>query len=259
MIVTDVDDTWSADLVDMQAFAKYNKGIKYLLTIIDVFSKYAWVVPLKDKTGKSVTEAFAGVVGQRLGQSPRPQARHPNNLWVDEGTEFYNKTFKKFLEDNKINMYHTFNFGKAVVVERFNRTLKQIMWKYFTTNNTNTYLDKLPDMVNKYNNTKHSSTKMSPNEASDPKNKGKVYFNLYGGSPHEKENNKIGYIYEGSLGMIDRSFQTSNKQFYVNLFTYDQKGTFVEPENFIEAENAMLTNKHKEARMELEAKIKEKL
>ena len=172
MIVTDIDDTWSADLVDMQAFARYNKGIKYLLTVIDVFSKYAWVVPLKDKTGKSVTEAFVGLV---------EQGRHPNNLWVDEGTEFYNKTFKKFLEDNKINMYHTFNFGKAVVIERFNRTLKQIMWKYFTANNTNTYLNNLPDMVKKYNNTKHRSIKMSPTNASKSENKGNVYFNLYGG------------------------------------------------------------------------------
>ena len=78
-------------------------------------------------------------------------------------------------------MYHTFNFGKAVVIERFNRTLKQIMWKYFTANNTNAYLNNLPDMVKKYNNTKHRSIKMTPTNASKSENKGNVYFNLYGG------------------------------------------------------------------------------
>ena len=154
----------------MQVFARYNKGVKYLLTVIDVFSKFAWVVPLKDKTGKSVTEAFSKIIDTRL----------PKHLWVDEGTEFFNKTFKQFLDDNKINMYHTFNYGKAVVIERFNRTLKRIMWKYFTANNTNNYLNKLQDMVDKYNNTKHSSIKMTPKQASKNENVGKTYFNLYG-------------------------------------------------------------------------------
>ena len=99
----------------MQAFSMENKGIKYLLTVIDIFSKYAWAVPLKNKTGESVTEAFNNIVSE---------GRTPKNLWVDEGKEFYNKTFQSFLDKNTINMYHTFNEGKAVVIERFNRSLK---------------------------------------------------------------------------------------------------------------------------------------
>ena len=142
-----------------------------MLTIIDVFSKYAWDVPVKDKSGKSVTDVK--MVGRR----------HPNNLWVDQGTEFNNKTFRKFLEDNKISMYHTFNFGKAVVVERFNRTLKRIMRKYFTANNTKlilTLTNYQTWLTNITYNTQHSSIKLTPTEASKPENKGRVYFNLYG-------------------------------------------------------------------------------
>ena len=111
MIVFNKDEIWSADLVDMQAFSSFNKGFKYILTVIDVLSKYAWAVPIKDKSAASVTNAFEKIVSDRI----------PKKIWVDEGKEFYNATFKKkFL----INMHSTFNEGKAVVTERFNRTLK---------------------------------------------------------------------------------------------------------------------------------------
>ena len=128
--VKGVDLIWSADLVDMSAFSssKENHGVKYLLTIIDVFSKYAWIMPLKTKTGKDITKAFDYII--------KGGGRKPSRLWVDKGTEFYNKTFKKYLEENSIHMYSTHNEGKAVVVERFNKTMKTWMWKYFSANNT---------------------------------------------------------------------------------------------------------------------------
>lgn len=106
----------------MREFSKYNKGIMYLLTIIDVFSKYAWSIPLKHKTGTSIVEAFNSI------------KRQPKKLWVDQGKEFYNKNVDKWLVDNNIERYSTFNEGKAVVIERFNRTMKEKMWKYFTAN-----------------------------------------------------------------------------------------------------------------------------
>ena len=91
-----IDQIWSVDLVDMNAFSNDNLGVKYLLTIIDVFSKYAWIMPQKTKTGKAITEAFAFIVsGSR---------RKPTKLWVDEGTEFYNRRFKKYLGENGIEM-----------------------------------------------------------------------------------------------------------------------------------------------------------
>ena len=119
VIVNHIDEIWSADLVFMDKLSKWNKGFKYLLTVIDVFSKFAWVVPLKDKKGSSITTAFADII--------KKYKRKPEYLWVDKGSEFYNKTFKEWLLQNDIELYSTFNEGKAVVIERFNRTLKSRM------------------------------------------------------------------------------------------------------------------------------------
>ena len=116
MIVFNKDEIWSADLVDMQAFSSFNKGLKYILRVIDIFtcSKYAWAVPIKVKSAASVTKAFEKIISDRI----------PKTLWVDDGKEFYNASFKKLLHKHKIDMYSTYNEGKAVVIERFNRTLK---------------------------------------------------------------------------------------------------------------------------------------
>ena len=157
-----VDDIWSADLVDMQSFARYNKGIRFLLTVIDLFSRYTWIVPLKDKTGAEVRDAFQHIL--------RTSGRKPGKLWVDEGKEFYNSTLKKWLANHHIDMYSTHNEGKAVVVERFNRTMKSRMWRYFTLKSTNVYRTVLPKLVDDYNNTKHRSIGMSPVEASKKEN-----------------------------------------------------------------------------------------
>ena len=110
------DNMWGVDLADMQSLSKKNKGIKYLLCAIDLFSKYAFVVPLKDKKGASITNAFNKIIKQ--------SNRKPNKIWVDQGGEFYNHVFKKWLSDNDIIMYSTFNEGKSLVAERFIRTLK---------------------------------------------------------------------------------------------------------------------------------------
>ena len=99
----------------MQSLSKYNKEIKYLLCAIDLFSKYAWVVPLKDKRGITIVNAFQKIISK---------GRKPNKIWVDQGGEFYNKLFKRFLKINSIEMYSTYNEGKSVVAERFIRTLK---------------------------------------------------------------------------------------------------------------------------------------
>ena len=110
------DNIWRVDLADMQSLSKYNKGIKYLLCAIDLFSKYAWVVPLKDKRGISIVNAFQKIISK---------GRKPNKIWVDQSGEFYNKLFKRFLKINNIEMYSKYNYGKSVVAERFIRTLKK--------------------------------------------------------------------------------------------------------------------------------------
>ena len=148
------DNIWVADLADMQLLSKYNKRIRFLLCVIDIFSKYAWVVPLKDKKCVSITTAFQSILKQ--------SNRKPNKIWVDKGSEFYNASFKKWLQDNDIVMYSTNTEGKSVVAERFIRTLKSKIYKHMTSISKNVYIDKLNDIVDKYNNTCHSTIKMKP-------------------------------------------------------------------------------------------------
>ena len=149
------DNIWSIDSADMQSLRKYNKGIKYLLCAIDLFSKYAWVVPLKDKRGISIVNAFQKIISK---------GRKPNIIWVDQGGEFYNNLFKRFLKINNIEMYSTYNEGKSVVAERFIRTLKNKIFKHMTAISKNVYFDVLDDIVNKYNNTVHKTIKMKPTD-----------------------------------------------------------------------------------------------
>ena len=138
----------------MQSLSKKNKGIKYLLCAIYLCSKYAFVISLKDKKGISITNAFHKIIKQ--------SKRKPNKIWVDQGSEFYNNNFKKWLSDNNIIMYSTYNEGKSVVAERFIRTLKNKLYKHMTATGKNVYYDVLDDIINKYNNTKHSTIKMKP-------------------------------------------------------------------------------------------------
>ena len=138
------DNIWGVDLADTKSLSKKNKGIKYLLCAIDLFSKYAFAVPLKDKKGISITNAFNKTIKQ--------SNRKPNKIWVDQGSEFYNRVFKKWLSDNDIIIYSTFNEGKSVVAERFIRTLKNKLYKHMTATGKNVYYDLLDDIVNEHNN-----------------------------------------------------------------------------------------------------------
>nr|ACE75265.1 integrase core domain-containing protein [Glyptapanteles flavicoxis] len=148
-----LDETWQADLVEMIPYATVNKGYKYLLTIIDIFSKYAWAIPIKSKSGADVTSAMKSVL---------QQGRIPKNLHVDQGKEFYNKEFKDLMKQHNINIYSTFSNLKASICERFNRTLKTKMWREFTARGSYKWTDILDDLVNTYNNTKHRTIKMNP-------------------------------------------------------------------------------------------------
>ena len=164
-----VDDIWTADLVDMSSFSRSNKGYKYLLTVIDVFSKYGWIVPLKTKTDKDVAQAFRKLF---LGGPP-------SRLWTDKGTEFYNQQLTAVLVANNVTLYSTENEEKSSIVERWNRTMKNIIWKYFTANNTQEYIDVLPSMVEKYNNTYHRSIMLTPSDTGDPSNYQHVHNAFY--------------------------------------------------------------------------------
>ena len=143
------DNIWGIDLADMQLLSKYNKGISYLLCAIDLFSKYAFVVRLKDKKGASIVNAFQSILNK--------SKRKPNKIWTDQGSEFYNTHFKKWLKDIDIIMYSTHNEGKSVIAERFIRTLKNKIYMHMTAVLKNVYYDVSDDIVDKYNNTYHSN------------------------------------------------------------------------------------------------------
>ena len=128
----------------MSLISKFNKGIKYLLCVIDLFSRYASVIGIKDKKGVSIVKAFQSVL--------RKSGRKPNKTWVDHGSEFYNSVFKTFLRDNDIEMYSTHNEGSSVA-ERFIKTLKNKIYKHMTTVGKNVYFNLLDDIVKTYNNT----------------------------------------------------------------------------------------------------------
>ena len=125
------DNVWGVDLADMQSLSKKNKGIKYLLCAIDLYSKYAFVILLKDKKGISIVNGFNKIIKQ--------SNRKPNKIWVDQEGEFYNNVFKKWLSDNDVIVYSTYNEGKSVVAERFMRTLKNKLYKHMTGTSKNVY------------------------------------------------------------------------------------------------------------------------
>ena len=130
-----------------------------MLNVIDIFSKYAWSIPLKDKTGKCVLDGFKQIVKESNGI--------PKNIWVDEGKEFYNKLMNEWLKENNIIRYSTHGEHKSVVVERFNRTLKELMWKRFTAENTRNWIEMIDKLVHSYNNNRiHSIIGMTPVDAS---------------------------------------------------------------------------------------------
>jgi len=145
-----IDEIWAGNLVDLQVYSDYNNGVNYLLTVINIFSKCGWMVPLKQKTGSAVAAAFQSIFNG---------GRTPKKLWVDKGKEFYNKDLKSLLESKSCSLYSTENKEKSCVVERWNRTMKEKMFKCFSANSTRKYLDVLDEMVTDYNKTSHSSIK----------------------------------------------------------------------------------------------------
>ena len=157
-------DIWGADLADMQLISKFNKGFRFLLCVIDIFSKYARVVPLKDIKGGSIVNAFQRIL--------KKSNRKPNKIWLDKGGEFYSNSFK-WLQDNDIVMYSTHNEGKSVVAERFIRTIKNKIYKHMTSISKYVYIDKLDDIVDEYNNLYHRTIKMKPIDVKD-----KTYVNI---------------------------------------------------------------------------------
>uniref|UniRef100_A0A8C6PF69 Integrase catalytic domain-containing protein n=1 Tax=Nothobranchius furzeri TaxID=105023 RepID=A0A8C6PF69_NOTFU len=205
---------FQADLCDMQALSKSNDGFNYLLTVIDVFSKKAYVRALKNKSGKDVTEAFASVL---------KDSGVPKKLQTDSGKEFFNKKFEALMKKHGIVHFATASSVKANVVERFNRTLKGRMWRYFTAKNTHRYIDVIQDLVKGYNHSNHSSIKTAPFEV-NTENQWQVFCNLFGTTtlkPAKKMKFNRGDVLRIAKlrGVFDKKYEQS---FTHELFTVDE-------------------------------------
>ena len=172
VVVGGIDHQWQADLADVSTISKHNEGYTFLLTCIDVFSKYAWAIPLKRKTGQSVAEAFETIFSR---------GRKPLALQTDQGKEFTNERVQSLLKSEGVRFFTTYNVEtKASIVERFNRTLKSRMWRYFTENLTLKYTDVLPQLVEAYNQTYHRTIDMAPAEVK-VENEEALWQRMYGG------------------------------------------------------------------------------
>lgn len=163
-------DLFQIDLVDLVIISSHNDGYRYLLTCIDIFTKQAWAIPVRTKSARDVTDAFEKILRDGC---------KPNMVQSDKGTEFLNSTFQSMLKRHDIKFYTSENEDiKAAIVERFNRTLKSKMYRYFTAKNTRRYVDVLPDLLHNYNYTHHRSIDMAPVEV-DNTNEDLVRARLY--------------------------------------------------------------------------------
>ena len=163
-----INRLWQLDLADLSALKSQNDGYTFILSTIDVFSKKGYMIKLKNKNQHTVAAAFEKIL----------MHSKCDKIQVDKGTEFYNETFKALLKKHGIEMYSTDSDVKASVVERFQRTIKEKMWRYFTANSTNKWIDVLDNLILAYNDSYHRSIKMKPNQVTK-ENETKVYENLY--------------------------------------------------------------------------------
>ena len=166
------DETLSADLIDEPSLRKYNNNYNFILTVIDMFTKYAWAIPLKKKSGLSITNGFKIVLDENpQGGSESPQGgsehRKPEKLWVDRDSEFYNKTLKSLPDEYETKLYSTYSDLNVVFIERFNRTLLRIINKPMFINGDGNWVNILNDALIIYNNNIHSTINMTPVDASN--------------------------------------------------------------------------------------------
>ena len=204
-VVGGIDYQWQADLADLQSLMKDNDQFRYLVCVIDVFSKFAWVVPIYNKTGSSLIQAFKTIL----------KDRKPKALQTDKGSEFKNKEFQKFLKAQHIHFFTTENpETKASIVERFQRTLKTRMWKYFTHAKTRRYIDVLDDLVHAYNHSVHRSIQVTPASVTK-KQEPKIAERLYGSKVKKPKLS----VNVGDLVRINKTKRTFDKGYLPNWTT----------------------------------------
>ena len=166
-----IDDTWSLDISDLKDYGpKNNRGYRYVLVTIDKFSKFGWTIPLKNKNAQTIKDSFENILIS--------SKRKPNLIETDHGKEFYNNFFQDFLNKNNIKLYSRNSSFGSVFAERFNRTIRDLLKKIVFERGDAKWIDILPTITKQYNNRIHSSTKLTPIQASLKKNEDYVYKNL---------------------------------------------------------------------------------
>ena len=168
IIVNHINEIHSTDLVDMSQYSKMNKGYKYIFTNIDVFSKIAYGYPLKSKKIQDIKSCFEKIF----------ENNKPKFIWSDKESSFLSKEMQQFFKDNNVKIYHTNSHLKAVVIERFNRSLRELMMKEFVKNNNTVWYNILPNLIKIYNNRYHSTIKMKPNQV-NKNNEKYIKENIY--------------------------------------------------------------------------------
>ena len=166
-----IDDIWSLDILGLKDYGpENNKNYRYVLVIIDNFSKFGWTTRLKNKNAQTIKDSFENILIS--------SKRKPNLIESDRGKEFYNNIFQDFLNKNNIKLYSRNSSNGAVFAERFNRTIRDLLKRPVFEKGDGSWIDVLPKITKQYNNTTHSSTKLSPKDASLKENEGYVYKNL---------------------------------------------------------------------------------
>ena len=182
-----IDDTWSLDILDLKDYGpENNRGYRYVLVIIDNFSKFGWTIVLKNKNAITIKNSSENILTS--------SKRRPNVIESDRGREFYNNIFQDFLNKNNIKLYSRNSLYGAVFAERFNRTIRDLLKKIVFEQGDAKWIDILSTITKQYNNKVHSSTKLTPIQASLKKNEGFVYQNLIDKRNKVKPKFQINYL-----------------------------------------------------------------
>jgi hypothetical protein len=200
--VNNIDDQWQCDLMDLQALARYNNGNRFVLTVIDILSRYGWARPLKSKHGTEVKKAF---------QSIFREGRIPKRIQSDQGTEFENRSVRSLFRQHDIELFSVKSAYKAALVERWNRTLKTRLWKYFTAKNTYKWLNVLQDIVYAYNHRKHRIIGCAPASVNET-NAMMIWSKLYG----NRRRGEAGDIKVGDIVRISKVKSVFEKGYLPN-------------------------------------------
>ena len=227
VIVMSIDEQWQADLCDMSLKSEMNDDYTFILTCIDCFSKYAWAIPLKSKHADEIIRALTDILEK--------SGRKPKRLQTDKGKEFLNRKVKSFLQKHNIQLFTSESEKKASIVERFNRTMKGRMYKYFTARNTYRYVNVLQTLVDGYNQSFHRSIKMRPANVRK-KHQVQIRQHLYGGRKNQRKSNvkskKLKYTI-GDLVRISKNRLTFGRGYHPNwseeIFIVLERKNFVQP------------------------------